>query len=244
MQKWILNIPVLLVFLFSSLSLAMANGNRTFLQQADSLYRKKKYTEACEIYFKLYQQGYSSPATLLKMAFVKEGLGQTGQALFFLSAYYTQTEDPKAYDKIHSLAGAGGLKGYELPDFDRITIWLGNRVLILSLVLASVSLFCLALMIYCKKNGYANGKMAVGFVSLVFILLLFVSINVIASPPARAVIVEPTYFMSGPSPASNFIERVGEGNQVVLSGEHDVWVGVEWNGKQGYLKKDDLFMYK
>ena len=127
MQKWFSFIPALVIFQFA-FSAAFGNTEENLLSTADSLYQKKKFAEAKELYFKLYQQGYSSPASLLKMAFGYEGLGQTSHALFFLSAYYNVTEDEKAYDKILTLANARSLGGFERTDFDRITTWLQNRM--------------------------------------------------------------------------------------------------------------------
>src|SRR5689334_23575886 len=102
MQKWFSNYQILLFVLISGSS-AYAANEESLLQKADSLYEKRKFTDAQEIYLDLYHQGYSSPATLLKMAFVYEGLGQTTEALFYLTEYFNKTEDGKAYEKIQIL---------------------------------------------------------------------------------------------------------------------------------------------
>jgi hypothetical protein len=242
MQKHILNIPILIVLMFS-LSPAFGERGVDMLTQADSLYNKKKYAEARELYFNLYQQGYSTPATLLKMAFVHEGLGQTGQALFFLSTYYDQTEDGKAYDKIQTLANARNLVGYELSELDRIFIWINNRSDIFIIGLISGYFICLALILYSQKKNRVNRKMVAGFASLFLIAVLFLTINFI-SPPAKAIIARETYLMAGPSAGANLILLVNDGNRVSVSGEEDVWVRVDWKGKEGYIKKNDLLYYK
>ena len=247
MQKWFSNNPTILVLLFS-FSVFSALGQQlsgplpqNLLLAADSLYHKKKFAEARELYFQLFQNGYSSPATLLKMAFVQEGLGQPAQALFFLSAYYRQTEDAKAFEKIQTLANAHHYIGYDLSDFERATIWLGNRLSLFLPALIAGCLLCIAWAVYCVKKGMASGKTVAGLFSIFFVGLLVLIINVGSS--AKAVTAKPTYFMSGPSAGANFLGLLSEGNQVSLSGEEDVWVQVKWNGKEGYIKKNDLLLY-
>jgi hypothetical protein len=46
--------------------------------------------------------------------------------------------------------------------------------------------------------------------------------------------------MSGPSAAANLMSLIPAGNQVKLTGEHDIWAEAEWNGKTGFLRKTDL----
>ena len=54
------------------------------LGQADSLYEKKQYTQSLEHYQAMLQKGEYTPAMLLKMAYIEEGLGRVGQALYCL----------------------------------------------------------------------------------------------------------------------------------------------------------------
>lgn len=240
MQKWVSNIPILL-WLVMSMS-AYASNEVSLLQKADSLYLNKKYAEAQELYFDLYQQGFSTPATLLKMAFVYEGLGQTSQALFFLTAYYKETEDSKAYDKILVLANARSLQGYEFSEVNRLRIWIQNRIEWFTLLAAGAALVCLLLMTYFRLKNSARGKLAFGFVGLFFTGVLFAAIN-FSGYPAQAVIAKPTYVMNGPSPGANFMGMINDGNLVSLSGEKDVWMRIKWNGKEGFVKKNDLLFF-
>jgi hypothetical protein len=238
MQKWVSKIRIILILVLGT-SPAVLYANQTLLNRADSLYSQKKFSEAREVYFQLYQQGFSSPATLLKMAFVHEGLGETGQALYFLSAYYRETEDQKAYEKILTLANARGVDGYELNEWEKLTIWITNRTAIYLPVAIAFAIFFMAIMIYNAKRANASAKFAAGFVSLLFLGLIFSAINFL-KPPNKAVVTQAVYFMSGPSAAANLISMIPEGNQVKLGGENDIWAEAEWNGKKGFLRKSDL----
>jgi hypothetical protein len=238
MQKWFSFIPVLIVL---SVTLAVANSNspQELLRQADSLYQKKKFAESRELYFQLYQLGQASQATILKMAFVHEGLGEIGYALFFLTTYYNQTEDSKAYEKILKLAKEQNLTGFELSDFDRATIWLNNRLVLWLQVVIAGCVLCLAALVFAKSKGHKTLLVFSGGMMAVLICLLLLTVN-FSSPLTKAVITKQTYFMSGPSAASNFLGMVPEGNQVSLIGMEDVWVKIKWNEKEGYMKRNDL----
>jgi hypothetical protein len=240
MQKWMSKFRVGLgiMLIFYSLS---AIGNQQLLIKADSLYAQKKFAEASKVYEQLYQQGLYSSATLLKMAFVYEGLGKTGKALYYLSAYYRLTEDSKVYEKIQTLANAKGVSGFELSEMDRLSIWAVNRKEIYLPILISMAVFLTVLMLYYTKRKQQNGKFVAGFFSILTLLILFVSVNFIEAPH-KAVITTGSYFMSGPSAAANLIQLIPEGNQVKLGRERDIWIEAEWNDETGYLRKTDLLL--
>jgi hypothetical protein len=238
MQKWASKIRIILMLVVGTCPFIL-HANQALLDRADSLYSQKKFSEAREVYFQLYEQGFSSPATLLKMALVHEGLGETGQALFFLSAYYRETEDQKAYEKILTVANARGVQGYELKEWEKLTIWINNRMSIYLPISIAIAVLFMAIMIFNAKRANTNAKFAAGFVSLLFIGLSFSAINFL-QPPDKAVITAEVYFMSGPSAAANLISLIPAGNQVKLTGEQDIWAEAEWNGKTGFLRKTDL----
>lgn len=242
MQKRFSFIPILIAFYFFQHPVFALDAQK-LLSKADSLFQKRKFAESRELYFQLYQQGYSSQATLLKMAYVHEGLGQLGHALFFLSAYYNLSEDPKAYDKIQTLANARNLSGYEMSDFDRATLWISNRTDVASSGLMAVSILALAGIIIFKRKKFINAqRISWGF--LLLITSLFLILVNFALPSPKGVIAKSTYFMSGPSAGASFVGMVSEGNQVSIAGSEDVWARVEWNGKDGFIKKNDLLVYQ
>jgi len=175
----------------------------------------------------------------LKLAFVYEGLSETGKALYYLSTYYRLTEDSKTYEKIQTLANAKGVSGFDLSEMDRLAIWADNRKEIYLPVLVSVAVFLTALLFYYTKRKQPNGKFVAGFLSILTVLILLISVNFIEAPN-KAIITSGSYFMSGPSAASNLIQLIPEGNQVKLGREHDIWIEAEWNDKTGYLRKTDL----
>src|SRR6478735_4065061 len=82
------------------------------LSKADSLFKAKHYTESLELYQHYYQSGNYSPAMLLKMAYIQEGLGKISQSIYYLQLYYQASADEQALRKIEELAAKNKLEGY------------------------------------------------------------------------------------------------------------------------------------
>ncbi len=57
------------------------------------------------------------PAMLIKMAYIKEGLGDYTSALLYLDGYYKHTANKRAIAKMSELASENSLDGYEYSDY-------------------------------------------------------------------------------------------------------------------------------
>ena len=53
---------------------------------------------------------------LLKIAYIKEGLGDITSAQYYLNEYYLATSNEQALQKMEDLAEANDLKGYQHND--------------------------------------------------------------------------------------------------------------------------------
>lgn len=114
----------LLIFLSISLQSIHCQADVIALEKADSLFNARSYKEAMAIYDSNYQSGIYSPAMLLKMAFISEGIGDNERATLYLSKYYDLDPNPQAITKIKSLTGQSSLVGYEVSDGQRFLIFL------------------------------------------------------------------------------------------------------------------------
>ena len=103
------------LFFISLGSPSMAQSNYR-LSTADSLFIKQKYTEAFAIYNEVFKSGKVSESMLVKMSFIKEGLGDNVQALYFLDQYYNLTADKSVLLKMQELADENDLNGYSVGD--------------------------------------------------------------------------------------------------------------------------------
>ena len=100
-----------LLFLLFPILTALDSSADPKLFEADSLFRSKKYTESKSIFSEITATGKASPALLLKMAYIDEGLGDYVQALFHLNSYYSMTSNEQALDKMRSIAEKKDLSG-------------------------------------------------------------------------------------------------------------------------------------
>src|SRR3954468_14023429 len=108
LQTVVLKFIVSVAFFFSCLY-SVAQSQK--ITQADSLFRAKQYTQSLEVYQSLFNEQKYSPAMLLKMAYIQEGLGKIGQTLYYLKLYHLATDDEQALRKMEELAGKFGLSG-------------------------------------------------------------------------------------------------------------------------------------
>ena len=107
------------ILIFGSHVLLFGQSVSQELEIADSLFAKKKYTQSFDIYTGILENYESrSPSMLLKMAFIREGLGDYSTALYYLSQYYLLTSNKQVLKKMEEVAKDHDLKGYTYTDAD------------------------------------------------------------------------------------------------------------------------------
>lgn len=220
-------------------------GNQAFsstvaqqLAAADSLYTSQKYTESFEIYDQLYSgQGISTPATLLKMAYIKEGLGDYSNALFYLSAYFQQTLDKKALDKIDELVEANELKGYANQSNAYLQGMAANysKYLLGGLLV----LLCIGLLLAVRQT--IQGKSPVFLAVMLFLLIpMVIALNYDYQDSAAIVIEDTTYLMDGPSGSANVMETLSKGHKLSIQDTEGLWYKVRWEDSEYYVRNSKL----
>src|SRR5882762_9738528 len=137
LQTWFLKFVITVPFFFSFLS---GGAQSQKIKLADSLFRSKQYTQSLELYQALFTSGDYSPAMLLKMAYIQEGLGKIGQTLYFLTLYHLATDDDQALRKTEELAAKFRLSGYDSNDAGRLWQWINKKIMIIQLGLAAMLL--------------------------------------------------------------------------------------------------------
>ncbi|MTI21471.1 SH3 domain-containing protein [Fulvivirga sp. RKSG066] len=210
------------------------------LAQADSLFKVRKYTESFKIYeHLLYAERQASPAMLLRMSFIKEGLGNSSEALYYLNLYYLQTADRKVLSKMEELATKEGLFGYDFSDWEFIQTIFYRYFMHFVAVLSALALLMLAIMYYQKfKLGKSPIPAALG---LIFVLcILFYTLNFGKDYGKSLVNDSNTYIMTGPSAGAEVIAVIGKGHRVEVGSDKDVWTQIEWKGQKGFVKQDKL----
>jgi tetratricopeptide (TPR) repeat protein len=208
------------------------------LTYGDSLFAKKQYTQSFERYQSLYESGRYTPAMLLKMAYIQEGLGRISQSIYYLQLYYKATNDEQALNKIEELATKHKLEGYTASVEGAFRNTLQKYQLSIRIMLLAMGLFSFALIIYQKRKQYK--PMGAGLATVFMLGLLFAYVNLFTAPEEGIVSDNQTYLMSGPSAGSSVIAIINEGHQLKIKDKKDVWLKVEWREKNVYVKGDKL----
>ena len=239
MQSWVLKIVgkiVILLFLSAPVVYGQVSGHR--LKQADSLFLEKKYTQSMEHYQTILTQNEYTPAMLLKMAYIQEGLNRVGQALYYLNLYYLASNDKTVLDKMEELASRYNLEGYENSDADRVLTFYHDFHFYITLAVAAIVIFFVALAFSSKRKG--QRPIASGIITMIMLLVLFVHVNQGEKLSTGIIGSSNTFLMEGPSPGASVVEILDEGHRVEVVGKKDVWVQVLWNGEIAYVREGNL----
>jgi tetratricopeptide (TPR) repeat protein len=221
-----------------SLTSTSAQVSSYRLSQADSLYNSKQYTQSLEHYQQILQHQEYSPAMLLKMAYIEEGLGRIGQALYYLNLYYLATNDKVALQKMEELAEKHRLDGYETSDADVAFGFYYDYRDQISIALGALSLLLLSIVIFRRRRKLQPA--AAGFF-LFTVLILFAAHLNFGDKHVAGIVGEPnTYLMNGPSAGASVISVIDEGHRVQIVGKKDVWYEIRWNGDIAYIKENSL----
>lgn len=231
---------LLALFVLIGLFYSPVAGAQTYnfrLKMADSLFYQRKYTQSLELYKGIFDEKAYSPAMLLKMAYVEEGLGHTALSLYYLNTYYQLTRNEKALEKMEETATAFQLRGYEITPLDRFLMFLTvYRLQVIGFLAMGTLLFGIAAF-------RAKGKDMQWFivvVQFVFAAALLFMVNIDLSQDTGIVSKSPVYVMSGPSSGAKVVAIIGDGHRLHVEDTEDVWVKITWDGKDGWVKESTL----
>ena len=233
---------IILIICVSPGAAAQSTDN-PLLQRADSLFQQKRYTQSFEIYNTLFESHRYSPAMLLKMAYVQEGLNRISQSAYYLNLYYLATQDESAITKMEELADKYRLEGYAPSQFDKFMSIYNEYRNLITLSLTSAVVFLIALMSVQRLRFHSKPYAAWG-VFIVLSIIFLVHLN-FSERYSKAIIVNNnTYLMNGPSAGASVISIVRDGHRVQVLGKEDVWLKVQWGDRVAYIKETNLLPVK
>ena len=208
--------------------------------KADSLFANQQYTQSFALYDSIYQyQQEASPAMLLKMAYIKEGLGDITTAQYYLNEYYLATSNEQALQKMEDLANANDLSGYQHNDitFFFNLYYKNYNWLVIGLLFVCITLF--SVIIY-QKRKYQASPWVNGIMLTLLLSGLFVLVNFGKDYNRGVIIKNNTFIMAAPSSGANLIDVITKGHKVIVDGKKDVWYKIEWQGQEGYVKAKNV----
>lgn len=222
--------------LWAAFAPATAKPADRLLDKADSLFSAKQYTQA----FLLYQQlltkdRYYSPGMLLKMAYVKEALGDYVAALYYLQVYHQKHPGRRVLKKMEALAQQHELSGYEYSDYALFTAFVDKYYLkVLELLMMGGVIF-LTLSVLGKWRGK---KVTVWHLAGfgVYLLFLFYYLNFLSLGRYGIVTQDQLLLMSGPSAGSAVLETIPKGNRVQLLQQEDIWLQIRYRDQTAFAR--------
>jgi hypothetical protein len=225
------------IFFLLFLQSIHCQANVPQLLVADSLFSQRSYKEALEIYQQNYQLGIYSPAMLLKMAFITEGIGDKENATLYLSKYYDLSPNPQTITKIKSLTGQTELIGYEVSDGMRFVLFL---VEFKEIIVGALTLTLVISLIFLWSKGNKLTEARFYWPSVLLISLIFIANNFLNAQKAALVTNSPTFIVSQPSAGGELVDLVEPGHRVKIRSSKDIWYEVEWKEKVAYIRKDNV----
>ncbi len=213
------------------------------LNKADSLFKEKRYTQSFELYSSLFEKNKTTPAMLLKMAFISEALDEPSKTLYFINLYYLSTGDDDAMSKMEELAGEHQLSGYDTNEADVLLSLYYRNYTFVAFTLIGFAIIFLLLMVYHKKK-YQSPPFAMGMVFLIFVAGLFYHVNFGQEYHYAILLDNNIPMMTGPSPGSDLIGFVNEGHKVKVIKEDDIWSQIQWNEQIVFIKNNHLIKIK
>ncbi len=228
---------LIVVFIFFG-SFFTSSANEDLQSQADSLFAQQKYTEAFQVYETIFQSGNFSESMLLKMAFIKDGLGNYVDALYYLDLYYKNSADKSVVDKIEELSNEKNLAGYSYNDSHFFMALLNKYRKQLQLLLVAIAIF---LAVYIFKKKQLNEKpITASFFQLVTLGALLLVANNSYENTYGIISENSTLLRNGPSAGAEPVEMVNKGHKVTVLSRSDVWTKINWDGEEVYLRNGKI----
>jgi hypothetical protein len=227
-------LPILLLALCQQ---SVASNMYQSLATADSLYVRKKYSEAFVEYKQLFDQGKYTPQMLLKMAYVKEGLDEVADALYYLNIYYVNFPQRNILKKMDSLAASKGIEGYEYNDLNYF-LYLYYRYKTEVTIGMVGLLFLFFLGIVSNRVLFKRIPVTSPYLFLLMTAFVYVFINYSGRSFYRGIIMtERAIIMEHPSAGANVATVLPKGTRLFVFGEQDIWFKVRYNDKTAYVRK-------
>ena len=231
----------LIIFLHAGITKSQAPND--LLLRADSLFQQKRYTQSFEIYQSLFDSHHYTPAMLLKMAYIQEGLNRIAQCAYYLNLYYLASQDESALVKLEELADKYHLDGYQSSETDKFFTLYSQYRNQISITLAA-AIILLVIICVVQRVQFADKPYAVWGCLVALSIAFLVHLN-LGERQSQAIIVNNnSYLMDNPSAGASVINIVRDGHKVQVLGKKDVWMRIEWGEGEAYIKENNLLPVK
>ncbi|MGC4022929.1 MAG: hypothetical protein QM734_13795, partial [Cyclobacteriaceae bacterium] len=188
-------------------------------------------------YESIFKEGKYTPAMLLKMAYINEGLGKVGATLYSLKLYYLISQDEHTEKKLEELSTKFKLSGYSSADTNHFNEWIKRNMLLIQAVLLILLSSMLVTIFLMQRKGQKPWSVA----ALIFITVsILIYINNFSASTSVIIASDNTYLMEDPSAGANVSAVIGQGNLLQSLGHEDVWLKVRWLDKIVFVKESSV----
>ena len=234
----ILKIPGVFYLWITAASVAFGQPVSS-LKKGDSAFAARQYRLALQHYQVVEKSGYQTPAMLLKMAYINEGLSQTAPGLRYLSLYYQLTGDVAAREKILSVAAKNQLNGYEPSDWERLRELAGKQKFLISIALGIIITLLAGWVVFQKNRHKRVTSVALAFLTAGALAL---AANQYGNQPVQYAVLNGSsnYLMLGPSAGAGLVSIQKDGHRVRIVGQKDIWLAIVWNDETVYIRQNQV----
>lgn len=235
-----LKFKILICFLILSAlntSTSISQSLEKELVRADSLYQKKQYISAIKIYNQIYQKGESSPAMLLKLARIEEGMGNIGNSIYFLENYYQQTKDEKVLEYLQKIISEKNAVGFNYGLSYQADLIYKEWKIYLQLFFLVLLFFSIGMMVKYQK---ANPKKKNYFTLAIIPILVVAFLNNYDGKSDAIITAKPSFLLEGPSAGANLVQTINVPAKIQVKDQIDVWTKVVFEDEVAYVKTSQL----
>jgi len=214
--------------------------NVDLIKSADNYFHQKKFREALNNYEIALNDSISYPEMFLKMAFIREGLGDYAQSLYYLNRYYILHPDQKIIKKMDELGEKNRLKGYAITDenvfwtfYDKYYLYLVTSFLAIGGVLF------INLIAKLIRKDFISLQRNTGVIIILILYLFLINMR----PVQKYIIIknDNAYLMEAASAGCSVVQVINKGNRLTYTAKNDVWIQTEWDGKKAYINKKNIW---
>ncbi|WP_139827938.1 SH3 domain-containing protein [Marivirga sericea] len=201
------------------------------------MYEKKQYISAIKIYEKIYNAGNTSPAMLLKLARIEEGMGNDGKSIYYLENYYQITKDEKVIDYLKKTSENKNTVGFDYGLTYKADLFYKDWKIHFQSFFSIIIIFGLGMMI---KNRDSTHKKRNYFVLASLPLLVLGFLNNYEGKSEAIITETPSYLLEGPSSGANLVDKVTVPAKIQVNQEVDVWSKITFENKKAYIKTSQI----
>ena len=214
-------------------------GQKTILEEADSLFENKDYQNAKILYDSLFfNYEFYNKNVLIKLSFIEDELGNYEKSIFFLKILNQSINDEKIENILNEIITENKLETHKNSDSKEFILLFSKYKLDLVSILFSILIIIFIINIYSviKKIDL---KFIYPFIITALIILLILNVDFNKEGIIRN---DNVFIMNEPSSGSDVHSVIDKGERVDIIGEGELWYEIEFRDQIKFIRKKNLLV--